>query len=135
TALEIVHLEALLRLGTLVRRDARRDATPEADQRSGKRRQIIGIAHRFPPAPPTLLIHHGSDSITPRKMTVPMNGEHALRQTQYCVSLTGAAPRAQSPRAMLRLFVPGRLCLFGEHSDWAGSLRTVDADIVAGMCI
>jgi len=36
---------------------------------------------------------------------------------------------------MLRLFVPGRLCLFGEHSDWAGSLRTVDADVVAGACI
>ena len=23
----------------------------------------------------------------------------------------------------LDLFVPGRLCLFGEHSDWAGSMR------------
>jgi galactokinase len=23
----------------------------------------------------------------------------------------------------LELFVPGRLCLFGEHSDWAGAMR------------
>lgn len=24
---------------------------------------------------------------------------------------------------VLDLFVPGRLCLFGEHSDWAGAMR------------
>jgi len=36
---------------------------------------------------------------------------------------------------MLRLFVPGRLCLFGEHSDWAGSLRSQDPSIVPGACI
>ena len=30
------------------------------------------------------------------------------------------------------LFVPGRLCLFGEHSDWAGKYRTMNADIIAG---
>ena len=23
----------------------------------------------------------------------------------------------------LELFVPGRLCLFGEHSDWSGAMR------------
>ena len=33
------------------------------------------------------------------------------------------------------LFVPGRLCLFGEHSDWAGKYRTMNADIVAGAAI
>jgi mevalonate kinase len=36
---------------------------------------------------------------------------------------------------MERLFVPGRLCLFGEHSDWAGSLRSGDAAIAPGACI
>lgn len=36
---------------------------------------------------------------------------------------------------MIRLFVPGRLCLFGEHSDWAGSLRSHDPTIVPGVCI
>ncbi len=34
-----------------------------------------------------------------------------------------------------QLFVPGRLCLFGEHSDWAGGLRCDDPEIVAGACI
>ena len=33
------------------------------------------------------------------------------------------------------LFVPGRLCLFGEHSDWAGKYRTMNADIIAGTAI
>ncbi|MDR1532878.1 MAG: hypothetical protein LBS62_11990 [Clostridiales bacterium] len=33
------------------------------------------------------------------------------------------------------LFVPGRLCLFGEHSDWAGLQRVINADIVAGRAI
>lgn len=33
------------------------------------------------------------------------------------------------------LFVPGRLCLFGEHSDWAGKYRTMNADIVPGYAI
>ena len=33
---------------------------------------------------------------------------------------------------MLKLFVPGRLCLFGEHTDWAGHYRTMNADILPG---
>lgn len=33
------------------------------------------------------------------------------------------------------LFVPGRLCLFGEHSDWAGMYRTVNSEIVKGYAI
>lgn len=33
------------------------------------------------------------------------------------------------------LFVPGRLCLFGEHSDWAGEYRTTDKTILPGKCI
>lgn len=33
------------------------------------------------------------------------------------------------------LFVPGRLCLFGEHSDWAGGYRRIDAKIHKGYCI
>ncbi len=33
------------------------------------------------------------------------------------------------------LFVPGRLCLFGEHSDWAGVYRALDASITAGYCL
>ena len=33
------------------------------------------------------------------------------------------------------LFVPGRLCLFGEHSDWAGVNRTINPAIVPGCAI
>ena len=36
---------------------------------------------------------------------------------------------------MLKLFVPGRLCLFGEHTDWAGHYRTMNADIMPGAAI
>ena len=37
--------------------------------------------------------------------------------------------------SQIHLFVPGRLCLFGEHSDWAGMYRTFNADIVKGAAI
>ena len=36
---------------------------------------------------------------------------------------------------MMKLFVPGRLCLFGEHTDWAGHYRTMNADIAPGAAI
>ncbi|MEM9265810.1 MAG: sugar phosphate nucleotidyltransferase [Cyanobacteria bacterium P01_F01_bin.13] len=36
---------------------------------------------------------------------------------------------------MTSLFVPGRLCLFGEHSDWAGTYRTVNPDIEKGYAL
>lgn len=36
---------------------------------------------------------------------------------------------------MIKLFVPGRLCLFGEHTDWAGHYRTMNADIPPGAAI
>lgn len=35
----------------------------------------------------------------------------------------------------IELFVPGRLCLFGEHTDWAGKYRTMNADITPGASI
>jgi galactokinase len=33
------------------------------------------------------------------------------------------------------LFVPGRLCLFGEHSDWAGGWRGRQPDLSPGFCL
>ena len=33
------------------------------------------------------------------------------------------------------IFVPGRLCLFGEHSDWAGGYRRIDSTITRGYCL
>ncbi|HOX37327.1 MAG TPA: sugar phosphate nucleotidyltransferase [Candidatus Brocadiia bacterium] len=35
----------------------------------------------------------------------------------------------------LELFVPGRVCLFGEHSDWAGSYSRFNKDIPPGRVI
>ena len=32
----------------------------------------------------------------------------------------------------MKLFVPGRICLFGEHSDWAGGYRRMNAEIEKG---
>lgn len=35
----------------------------------------------------------------------------------------------------ISVFVPGRLCLFGEHSDWAGTYMMQNSDIVEGQSI
>ncbi len=36
---------------------------------------------------------------------------------------------------MNELFVPGRLCLFGEHSDWAGGYRVTHPELAPGLCL
>lgn len=35
----------------------------------------------------------------------------------------------------MKIFVPGRVCLFGEHSDWAGGYRRINADIEKGFTL
>ena len=35
----------------------------------------------------------------------------------------------------ITLFVPGRLCLFGEHTDWAGMYRTVNSQLEKGYAV
>ena len=35
----------------------------------------------------------------------------------------------------IELFVPGRLCLFGEHSDWAGRYTNINSEVVPGRAI
>lgn len=35
----------------------------------------------------------------------------------------------------MKLFVPGRLCLFGEHSDWAGNYRRLNCDLEKGYTL
>jgi UTP-glucose-1-phosphate uridylyltransferase/mevalonate kinase len=35
----------------------------------------------------------------------------------------------------MKFFVPGRICLFGEHSDWAGSYRRINAGVEKGYTI
>ncbi|MHB0878968.1 MAG: sugar phosphate nucleotidyltransferase [Anaerolineae bacterium] len=37
--------------------------------------------------------------------------------------------------AKLRIFVPGRICLFGEHSDWAGGYRRINAEVERGYAL
>jgi galactokinase len=36
---------------------------------------------------------------------------------------------------LIELFVPGRLCLFGEHSDWAAGYRRSHPEIPPGRCL
>ncbi len=35
----------------------------------------------------------------------------------------------------MKIFVPGRICLFGEHSDWAGGYRRINVDIERGYTL
>jgi len=35
----------------------------------------------------------------------------------------------------LNIFVPGRICLFGEHSDWAGGYRRINAGVEKGYTL
>ncbi|MBD2043538.1 sugar phosphate nucleotidyltransferase [Microcoleus sp. FACHB-672] len=35
----------------------------------------------------------------------------------------------------MKIFVPGRLCLFGEHSDWAGGYRSINPDLEKGYAL
>jgi len=35
----------------------------------------------------------------------------------------------------MKIFVPGRLCLFGEHSDWAGGYRHVNTNLEKGYTL
>jgi UTP-glucose-1-phosphate uridylyltransferase/mevalonate kinase len=35
----------------------------------------------------------------------------------------------------MKIFVPGRICLFGEHSDWAGGYRRINAEVEMGYTL
>jgi hypothetical protein len=35
----------------------------------------------------------------------------------------------------MKLFVPGRVCLMGEHTDWAGGYRRINAEIEKGYTL
>jgi len=35
----------------------------------------------------------------------------------------------------MKLFVPGRLCLFGEHSDWAAGYRPLNPTLEKGYTL
>ena len=42
---------------------------------------------------------------------------------------------ARAADAQMELFVPGRVCLLGEHSDWAGGFRRDAPSIPPGKCL
>jgi len=44
-------------------------------------------------------------------------------------------PGATETPAGIELFVPGRLCLFGEHSDWAAGFFRTDPSVIPGICL
>ena len=48
-------------------------------------------------------------------------------------SLVGDANREES--SSVEVFVPGRVCLLGEHSDWSGGFRRFNSAIVPGSCL
>jgi UTP-glucose-1-phosphate uridylyltransferase/mevalonate kinase len=35
----------------------------------------------------------------------------------------------------MKIFVPGRICLFGEHSDWAGGYRRINSNVEKGFTL
>ena len=35
----------------------------------------------------------------------------------------------------MKIFIPGRICLFGEHSDWAGGYRRINSNIEKGYTL
>lgn len=47
---------------------------------------------------------------------------------------TTTTPTTPTPTP-IELFVPGRICLFGEHSDWAGGYRRDNPTIPVGKCL
>ena len=63
-----------------------------------------------------------------------MSSDHNLRSDEV-ESKTGDIFISSDSVRTLRLFVPGRICLFGEHSDWAAAYRKVDSSVASGRCI
>ena len=58
----------------------------------------------------------------------PPRGRRPTRSWPPAVSVTRCCPS-------MKIFVPGRICLFGEHSDWAGGYRRINADIEKGYTL
>ncbi len=46
-----------------------------------------------------------------------------------------ASPERALRRSAPEIFVPGRLCLFGEHSDWAAEHRRANSELCKGFTI
>lgn len=46
-----------------------------------------------------------------------------------------SSPKGNAANGEVEIFVPGRICLFGEHSDWAGGYRRFNSDIAEGCAL
>jgi galactokinase len=46
-----------------------------------------------------------------------------------------SAVKNEAEGDFLEIFIPGRLCLFGEHSDWAGGMRRFNSSIPTGKTL
>ena len=55
------------------------------------------------------------------------------RETRAPRRAPRAAARSRLSLNPVEIFVPGRLCLFGEHSDWAALYRAADPSIAPGV--
>ena len=66
--------------------------------------------------------------IRPRQCACPLSSVRVIGSTTLILSWNRLVTATS-------LFVPGRLCLFGEHSDWAGGYRNTHPDILPGYCL
>ena len=55
--------------------------------------------------------------------------------TRFFWRVVKKEPEEQKLEQKIDLFVPGRLCLFGEHSDWAGWHRVLNGELAVGRAI
>ncbi len=62
-----------------------------------------------------------------------MNERAAAHQSRKPAD--GMERRSSVSETVVEIEVPGRLCLFGEHSDWAGGYRVTHPDLHRGYCL
>jgi UTP-glucose-1-phosphate uridylyltransferase/mevalonate kinase len=84
------------------------------------------------------LLQEAAQPILARRSAAPVSGGPKrgviipIRVMDAAIAL-GKKPNPL--RGRMRIFVPGRICLFGEHSDWAGGYRRINAEIEKGYTI
>lgn len=85
--------------------------------------------------------YYGSASATPREILSgavglsPPKAEVEYLHGVIAKAAAGAEAWGLTIQSEFQLFVSGRVCLFGEHSDWAGGYRVQNHDIVPGATI
>ena len=102
-----------------------------------RRRPLVGAVHRRRVRP--LRRDPGLDRALGLQGRGALLAREARRRHPQPRRLGRAPAPEEGPRwcgpKPVRLFVPGRICLFGEHSDWAGGYRRINADIEKGYTL